>query len=49
MKTKQETTQRHESRDFTIAMLDCKSEFDEIVSEDILDELAFSEITDDDE
>jgi hypothetical protein len=49
MKTRQETTQRHQSRDFTIAMLDLKTEFGEIAGDDILDELAFAEIMDDDE
>jgi hypothetical protein len=49
MKTKQITKQRSQERSFETAMLDCKLEYDELISNDILDEIAFAEICDDDE
>ena len=49
MKTKAVTVQRNQERSFDIAMLDFKFEYDSIVGDDILDEIAFSETIDDDE
>lgn len=48
MKTKKVTKQRTQARDFDVAMLDCSSEFEGVLDDSILDELAMSEVEDDD-
>lgn len=49
MKTKTETVHRNQARDFDIAMLDCKSEFGDVYSDDILDEIAFIDLLEDED
>jgi hypothetical protein len=49
MKTKTQTKQRTQLRDFDVAMLDCKNEFgDSILDDSFLDEEAFA-LTDEDD
>lgn len=47
MKTK--TKQRTQLRDFDVATLDCRDEFDDILDDSFLDEDALALIEDDDE
>ena len=49
MKTKKVTKQRNRARDFDVAMLDCRSEFGDVYSDDILDEIAFIDLLEDED
>ena len=49
MKTKTVTKNRHREREFDIALLEFEDEFGSVLDSDFLDEIAMSEIDDDEE
>ena len=49
MKTKTQTTQLRQMRDFDVAMMECANEFGSLVTDDILDEMAFAEMGENDD